>query len=57
MKSVKAVLYGKPVRLPDGTKIEIGVTVRLRVLEQAKTVQVSTDDYPEPSTAEADSDG
>jgi hypothetical protein len=54
-KSVKAVLYGKPVRCPScGTELTLGATIRLKGRELG---QDKLDDYPEPSTAEADSDG
>lgn len=53
MKSVKAVLYGKPVRCPCcGTSIDIGATIRIKGQELG---QDKLDDYP--ATAEADSDG
>ena len=46
MKSIKAVLYGKPIRCPCcGSKIELGATIRMKGEEIG---QDKLDDYPMP---------
>jgi len=56
MKAVKAVLYGKPIRCPCcGNPLDIGATIRLK--SDREIGQDKLTDYPNPETAEGDSDG
>jgi len=56
VKSVKAVLYGKPVKCPCcGYPLQLGATIRLKA--EHELGQDKLTDYPEQEKAEADSDG
>jgi len=56
MKSIKAVLYGKPIRCPAcGTELRLGATVRLQTNREIG--QDAITDYPPKETAKGDSDG